>query len=109
MTSITRTKTAATLVAMLAIGAAGAPSAAAEQRALSPDQVYAYTCGHLGTSCFDAEAAKERAARKKKKAKRACSASKRRAAKRAGRKALRKYDRRCAAARKKGRRGGARR
>lgn len=102
-----RTKTiVAALVATLAIGGVTASTAgASEQKALSNEEVYALTCGHLGTTCDDsAEAARERAARakrKKQRAKRACSPAKRRAAKRAGRKALRKYDRRCRVSRKR--------
>lgn len=100
---MTRNRIAATFVAALALGTA-APAASAEQRALTPDQQYAYTCGHLGTDC----GGEENAAPARKRARRACGAKQRRAAKRSGRKAARRYTRRCYG-NKSARRTGARR
>ncbi|MEX2195720.1 MAG: hypothetical protein WD844_10590 [Thermoleophilaceae bacterium] len=99
-----RNRIAATLVATLALGAAAPAASAQEQRAMSPDQQYAYTCGHLGTDC----AGEEKATSNRKGTRRACGAKQRRAAKRAGRKAARRYTRVCNA-RRAARRAGARR
>ena len=99
---MTRNKIAATLAATLAMGAAAPAAFAEEQEAMSPEQQYAYTCGHLGTDC----AAQEEAAPARKRARKACGTRQRRAAKRAGRKAQRRYARRCSGT---SRRAGARR
>lgn len=100
---MTRNRIAVTLVATLALGVAAPAASAGEQKALSQEQQYAYTCGHLGTDCGAEEAAPAR----KKSARRACGTRQRRAAKRAGRKAERRYTRRCSG--RKTRRTGARR
>lgn len=95
-------KIATTLVATLALGAAAAPAAsAAEQRAMTPEERYAYSCGHLGTDC--SAQSESRSARKRSR--RSCSASKQRAAKRAGRNAERRYARRCSGRKTRGARG----
>lgn len=97
-----RNKFAAALAATLALGAAAPAAFAEEQQAMSPEQQYAYTCGHLGTDCGGGE----EAAPARKRARKACGTRQRRAAKRAGRKAQRRYTRRCGGAT---RRAGARR
>lgn len=99
---MTRNRIAATLVATLALGAAAPSAFAEEQRALPPEQRYAYGCGHLGTDCGGQEAAPAR-----KKTRRSCSTRSRRAAKRAGRRAERRYAGRCGG--RSTRRAGARR
>lgn len=61
-------KLIAPLAATAALALAGVPAASAqEQEAMSPEQQYAYTCGHLGSSCDDGQASKP------KKARRTCS------------------------------------
>lgn len=66
-------KLIAPLAAAAVLAIAGVPTASA-QEAMSPDQQYAYTCGHLGSSCDGDEAAKPR------RAKRSCGRRARRAA-----------------------------
>ena len=94
---MTRNRIAATLVATLAMAAA-APAASAEQEAMSPEQQYAYTCGHLGDDCGVAQ----EAAKSRKRARRACGTRQKRAARRAGRNAERRYARRCGSSRRSG-------
>jgi hypothetical protein len=89
-------KLTASICTVAALALAAVPAASAqEQEAMSPEQQYAYTCGHLGTPCDDGEAAKP------KRAKRSCSKRSRRASTRAQRSGRRA---RCGA-----RRAGARR
>lgn len=90
---MTAKKITASICTAAAIALAGVPAASAqEQRAMSPEQQYAYSCGHLGTDCGG-----ERA--KPKKARRACSKRSHRV----------KSRRRCAARRSAGARRSARR
>lgn len=95
---MSRNRIATTFVAALAVATAAAPAASAEQRAMSPEQQYAYTCGHLGDDCGVANEAAE----SRKRARRACGTREKRIARRAGRKAERRYARRCGAARRSG-------
>ena len=81
---MTAKKITASICTVAAIALAGVPVAGA-QEPMSPDQQYAYSCGHLGTDCGADQASKP------KKARRACSKrsrsakkSHRRCARRAG-------------------------
>ena len=58
-------KLIAPLAAAAALALAGVPAASAqEQQAMSPELQYAYTCGHLGSSCDDGESARPKRARR---------------------------------------------
>lgn len=97
MNLIPNNKLAASLCTFVALALAPPAAASAqEQEAMSPEQQYAYTCGHLGTDCGGEDSAQ---ARKPREVRRTCRKSSRGSKTRARRSA-----RRCGA-----RRAGARR
>lgn len=83
-------KLIAPLAAAAALALAGVPAASAqEQEPLSPEQQYAYTCGHLGGSCDDGASSRPKRARRTcskrsrgSKSRRRCAAPRRAGARR---------------------------
>lgn len=99
--SYRRNKLTASLFATAVLAlAAPAAASAQEQEALSPEQQYAYTCGHLGQSCDAGDEARP----SRRKARRACGMRSRNTKSRQARRSTAKSGRRCGARRMRARR-----